>query len=219
MSDVYQNIIIPTYVINLKERTDRLTHIEQQFGGKSEFEVTIMEASKHAIGAVGLWQSILKIIKIALDSDDDAIIICEDDLQFTTQYAHEVLIKHIANAKKNDADILLGGVSWFKDAVQISSDLFWVEKFSGLQFTVFFKKFYEKILEATFLETDAADYKISSLSDKKFIIHPFISIQKEFGYSDVTPKNGEEGFVETCFKETSERLQLLKNVETYYKSK
>lgn len=218
MSNINQDILIPTYVINLPERTDRLAHIQHQFEGKSEFDVTIMEASKYAIGAVGLWHSILKIIRIAFANDDDAIIFCEDDLQFTAQYTQEILIEQIKNAQKNDADILLGGVSWFKDAVQISSDLFWVEKFSGLQFTIIFKKFYERILEATFLEIDAADYKISSLTDKKFIIYPFISIQKEFGYSDVTSKNAEPGFVETCFKETSERLQLLKNVKTYYKT-
>ncbi len=217
MKVVYQNIIIPAYVINLPERKDRLAHIQQQFLGKSEFDVTIMEACKHSIGAVGLWKSILKVIKIGVANEDDVIIFCEDDLQFTRQYMGEILIKQIENAKKYDADILLGGVSWFKDAVQISSDLFWVEKFSGLQFTIIFKKFYEKILNASFLETDAADYKISALSDKKFIIYPFISTQKEFGYSDVTKKNNEAGLVDKLFEETSERLHLLKNVNNFYK--
>ena len=50
-------------------------------------------------------------------------------------------------------------------------------------------------------------------------MYPFISVQKEFGYSDVTPKNGEQGFVDKCFSETSERLRLLQDVETFYKAR
>lgn len=217
MSDVYQNIEIQTYVIHLPERTDRLSTIQQQFEGKGEFDVTIMKANKHDIGAVGLWQSILKIITNAIANEDEIIIFCEDDLLFTPQYSSELLIKQIGNAKKSDAVILLGGVSWFKDAVQISHDLFWVEKFSGLQFTVVFKKFYEKILPVTFSKTNSADYRISDFSDKKFIIYPFISTQKKFGYSDVTNKNNEKGFVENLFKETSERLRLIKDVNDFIK--
>ena len=76
MKVVYQNIIIPAYVINLPERKDRLAHIQQQFLGKSEFDVTIMEACKHSIGAVGLWKSILKVIKIGVANEDDVIIFC-----------------------------------------------------------------------------------------------------------------------------------------------
>ena len=196
-----------------------MEHIRHEFKNLKEFCLIFVPAIAHKTGCIGLWRTIQNLLLDLNNNADEMIILCEDDHQFSEKYNYPLLKEKIMEAKENDADILLGGVSWFKDAVQISQDLFWVEKFSGLQFTVVFKKFYEKILSATFLETDAADYKISDLSDKKFIIHPFISTQKEFGYSDVTPKNGEEGFVETCFKETSERLQLLKNVETYYKSK
>ncbi len=69
--------------------------------------------------------------------------------------------------------IFSGGVSWFKTGVQISENLFWVEKFSRLQFTVIFKKFYQRILDINdFTEHDAADYKISDLTDKKLLFTP-----------------------------------------------
>ena len=50
-SDFY----LPVYVINLKERTERRQHIEEQFQGKVEFDLHWIEAIKHSIGAVGLW--------------------------------------------------------------------------------------------------------------------------------------------------------------------
>ena len=49
---------IPTYVINLKDRIDRKVHIVEEFRGRSEFSVSIMDAFKHNNGAVGLWLTI-----------------------------------------------------------------------------------------------------------------------------------------------------------------
>ena len=57
------DIIFPLYLINLKERPERLIHSLKQFKNKPEFEVNIIEARKHEIGAVGLWQSIVSCIK------------------------------------------------------------------------------------------------------------------------------------------------------------
>lgn len=44
----------------LKERTERRQHIEEQFQGRVEFALHWIEAIEHSIGAVGLWQSMLK---------------------------------------------------------------------------------------------------------------------------------------------------------------
>ena len=208
---------IPVSLINLKSRTDRRLHILQQFCQKAEFAVHIIEACEHNNGAIGLWNSIIQILTSLVNDENDYVIICEDDHQFTEHYSKELLFHCIAEAQERDADILSGGVSWFRDIIQISENLFWIEKFSGLQFTIIFKRFYDKILSANFSKTDAADYKISTLSDNKFVIYPFISVQKEFGYSDVTSKNNKAGFVERIFEESSERLRLLTNVNSFYK--
>jgi GR25 family glycosyltransferase involved in LPS biosynthesis len=45
---------IPTYVINLREREDRLEHIYNQFSNRPEFNLTIVEAIKKKIGALDL---------------------------------------------------------------------------------------------------------------------------------------------------------------------
>lgn len=207
--------MIKIYVPNLSNRGDRYKHIVSEIP-KDFFDLKIINPIKHSLGNVSLWHTIQYIIREKVHINNDFFIFCEDDHLFTEIYSLEYLQESIKEAQDLNADILSGGVSWFQTGIQISKNLFWVERFSGLQFTVVFKKFYSKILSADFNETDAADFKISDLSDRKFVMYPFISIQKEFGYSDVTERNNEEGRVERLFDETSERLQLLKNVRNFY---
>ena len=208
--------MIPVYAINLLKRTDRKTHILNEFKLYKEFNLHIVKAHEHQIGALGLWSTLKHILLDLVPPNEEYIIICEDDHAFRRSYNLNKLLKGISDAKKLNADVLCGGVSWYTDALQISDSLFWVEKFSGLQFTVIFRKFFDKILQANFTTVDAADYKLSELSDKLFVLYPFISTQKEFGYSDVTPKNNLEGRVTEIFTNTNLRLRQLKKVSKYY---
>jgi len=207
---------IPVFAINLKHRIDRYESIKQEFLGKPEFNVEIVEGLSHELKTVSLWQTIKGIIRSNLQDTADFIIICEDDHQFTDHYNPSQLLQHIHEARVCGADILCGGISSCKNGIRISNSLFWVERFTGLQFSVIFKKFFPEILSAHFGEYDVADHKISSLTDKKFVVHPFISIQKEFGYSDVTVINNNTGRVEQLFKDTSEKLDILRKVSEFY---
>ena len=58
-----KDISIPVFIINLKEHSDRLKHVLNQFEGKKEFDIYIVERCNHKSGDMGLWQSIVKIIK------------------------------------------------------------------------------------------------------------------------------------------------------------
>lgn len=89
---------ISTYVINLKDRIDRKKHVSTEFEGRDEFDVTFVDACEHSIGAVGLWNSIVKIIQIAVEKDDDVIVICEDDHYFTKNYSKEYLFENILSS-------------------------------------------------------------------------------------------------------------------------
>lgn len=209
---------IATYIINLKKREDRKQYIQKEFVNKWEFNVSIIEAVKHDKGVLGLWETIKYIIQCAINNNTNYILICEDDHQFTADYSENYFNNCVKEAKKNNADILCGGVSWFEDAIQVTDNLFWVKKFSGTQFVVVFKKFYSAILNAEFNESDSADFKICSLSDKIFFIHPFISVQKEFGYSDATSKNNGTNRVEELFIKSADSVQVLKDVSAFYKS-
>lgn len=208
--------MIPVYVANLPSRTDRKIHTEIQFKQRNEFALTIFPAVKHNVGAYGIWLTIQAIIK-QYGANAEYIVFCEDDHQFTNAYNFDSLNRYIHEAQKLNADVLLGGVSWFETAIQVSPNLFWIETFSGLQFTIIFSKFYKKILKASYDLSKATDYMISQLTDKIFVIHPFISTQYESGYSDVTFTNAKSGFVSGLFESSSKQFELIEKINRHYK--
>ncbi|MGN6495647.1 MAG: hypothetical protein ACTHLE_26895 [Agriterribacter sp.] len=209
---------IPTYIINLKSRDKRKSHIEKEFFGRDEFSVSVIEAFEHTIGAIGLWRSLKKAIQHAADNNLDYFLLCEDDHRFTKNYNVELLKQCVEEAINRDANLLCGGVSWFEDAFPISRNLFWTRKFSGLQFTIIFKKLYAKVLSSSFAEYDSADYKLSELTHNKYFIHPFISTQKEFGYSDVTSLNNGTKRIEELFAITERNATALSKISSFYRN-
>src|SRR5690606_5959515 len=98
---------IPVYVINLKERIDRLTSILAEFKDKNDYTVRIKEAIKHENGGVGLWLTIREIVKDAIQQDFDHIIICEDDHVFTEYYEYSKLERAIEKSNLFELDVLL----------------------------------------------------------------------------------------------------------------
>ncbi len=135
-----EHLTVPAYIINLQDRTDRRQHIESQFKGRSEFSTEIIEATQHAIGAAGLWQSIRRILSIAIQKDDDVILICEDDHGFTKHYSKELFLRCLIQAGNRGCDILIGGVSGgFNHCIFAHDNLVIVDAFWGTQFMVIFK--------------------------------------------------------------------------------
>ncbi|MGH2644694.1 MAG: hypothetical protein ACRDE2_12145, partial [Chitinophagaceae bacterium] len=205
-----EGITIPTYVINLPERTERRSHILQQFEGKDEFTVEIIEACRHKIGAVGLWLSIKKVIETAQKNDDNVIILCEDDHKFTQSYNRDLLLSNIVRSGGMGCNILSGGIGGFNMALPITEKLFWIDSFWCTQFIVIFKKFFQVILNEPFKETDTADGKFSEMTSQKMVLYPFVSVQKDFGYSDVTIKNQKtRGLITQYFEDADKRLLKL----------
>ncbi|QRQ60052.1 glycosyl transferase [Sphingobacterium multivorum] len=200
---------IPVVSINLGRRIDRKNHIIGQFRDRAEFELRVVRAIEHTIGAIGLWQTLHKIVMDAEREQLNYVIICEDAHCFTSNYNEDNLRNLIKKADQKQADILLGGVSHFEDAVQVGQDLFWINYFSGFQFALIFNRFFKRILNLDFKEYDNIDMKMSEISQNMYCMYPFISIQKEFGYSDVTKKNEQKGRVDEYFKKTEQRLETL----------
>jgi len=213
----FDDLSIPTYIINLEERKERRAHILEQFKGRPEFEIRLVEAVKHDIGAVGLWNSILNIINMATANDDDVIVICEDDHEFTADYNKEYLISNVVDAHMQSCDVLNGGVGHFDRAIPITRNRYWVDSFCSLQFAVIYKKFFNQILAEPFLNTDVADLKYSEMTSNKMILYPFISRQHDFGYSDVTPIHNEErGIVDFMFARSEMRLKIYQDIYDKY---
>lgn len=208
---------LKVFVINLTRRQDRKVHILSEFSRYPGFDLTIVPAIEHDIGSWGLWQTIKGIITNAKQLEEDYIILCEDDHVFTEDFNVSTLVDQIDRLECEKADILLGGASWFETVYPVAEDLFWIKKFNGLQFTVIFRNFYESLLTLELSQGQNADIMMSILTDRAFVCYPYISKQKEFGYSDVTSRNAEEGYVESIFSYRMEKLRQLNKVAKYYK--
>lgn len=204
------NLYIPVYAINMKEREDRRQSIINEFEMKPEFELHLVEACTHRKGTIGLWNSMVKIVQMAKDNNEEFVIICEDDHFFTENYSPKLLIREIQEAFLQNAEVLSGGIGGFGYGFRTGFRRYWVDWFWCTQFIVVYASFYDKILSYKFKEDDAADEVISALAINKMVIYPFISEQKDFGYSDVTESNDEnKGLIRKIFEETNTRFKRL----------
>lgn len=208
---------ISTYVINLRDRKERRDHITSEFNNKPEFDMKIIDACIHEIGAVGLWNSIIEIVKLAVEDDEDVIIICEDDHYFTENYSSQYLFDNIFLAHEQCADVLSGGIGGFGYAVPIAENRYWIDFLWCTQFIVVYKKMFQKILDYNFKDNDTADGVISVLSNNLVTLYPFISRQKSFGYSDITQSiKDSPNLIIDLFNQADTKLSAVHRVSTFY---
>lgn len=213
--EIHMNKKIPTFVINLKKRHDRRSFSEKEFKNRLSFSVNVIEAVENEIPAVGLYLSLCKVIRIAKKQHYPYVLFCEDDHQFTKFFDCDQFRKQINIVERKEANILSGGVSWFDYGIKVTPNLYWINSFTGMQFTVIFARFYDIILNSPFGQDNIIDRWLSALSQKNYVISPFISVQKDFGYSDVTIKNNEKGVVKTYFINMSNKLKMLDTVKNH----
>ena len=81
-------------------------------------------------------------------------------------------------------------------AVQVSDRMFWVDKYTGNQFVVIFKKFYPVILGITDFENMTADKKYLNCPKTNSLYSCLFHFRREFGYSDATNNNNNTGRVD-----------------------
>lgn len=208
---------ISVYAPNLINRGDRRSSLEAQFSGKEEFDLTIVTPFKCKNGEWSLWQTFYGIVEQEAAKKSEYFIFCEDDHVFTPNYSFGKLVDAIRQANAIGADILSGGMSWLRTPVQVSDCLFHVECFNGFQFTVVFSRFYETILSHYTNDGYVTDKFISEISEKIFVMYPYISIQADFGYSDVTRQNNVAGRVPRMFRNMQNWLHKLNKARTVYR--
>lgn len=208
---------IQVYVPNLPNRKDRKASIINQFADKPQFFLSVLKPKEDKNGYVSLWKTFFNAVVEENKRNSKYFIFCEDDHVFTDDYNFEMLLSLVDTAQKLSADLLLGGVSWIDEPLQVGDNLFWLNKFNGMQFSIVFNSFYKKILSTEPTGWNhVTDIYLSELSSSIFVAFPFLSIQKEFGYSDVTENNNILGHVESLFLKTYNRLFLLDKVRKYY---
>lgn len=208
---------IPVYAVNLTSRADRKASVLKQFSDKFEFALNVVPAIEHERGAWGLWQTFRQIVEDEAASESEFFVFCEDDHVFTAEYSFPIFKECIEEAEKYGADILSGGMSWYLTPVQVCANMFRVEAFNGMQFTVIFKRFYSAILAFGAEDGCVLDQRLSQISQNLYVMYPYISVQRDFGYSDVTSQNNTPGRVPQLFENMQCRLRSLDSVLHFYK--
>lgn len=208
---------VPTYVIFHPERENLNRNIEKEFRNREEFDVTTVDAIKHPIESVSLWKSLRKCINMAVSKKEDIIIICNDGHAFTSNYFKDYLVSNIIEAGIQGIELLFGGVGNYGIAVPIANNRYWLDNYHSIQFAVFYKPIFEKILKYKFKETDDVEVVLSMLSKECCVLYPFISKQQDLDSSDI-PSSGKT-HNELCAKKLSlpeERLALVHSVSNRF---
>ena len=207
---------IPVHIINRYSRSERRASILKEFADKPLFDLTIHEPIYHPIGSYSHWKTFRQIIMDCKNEKVTYFVFCEDDHTFTEHFSESTIIPYIQTADRYHADILLGGVSWFDFPIQCTENLFYVEQFNGMQFSVIFSSAFDKILAHADSEEIVTDICLSHILNNIFVIWTFISIQKEFGYSDITSSNSIPNRVSYLFQKASRELSILNKVNFFY---
>lgn len=210
-SNDYAGLLIPTYIINLENCIDRLEHIKKEFVNKKEFDITVVEGCKDKNGSTGLWQSIRQVVQLAMEKKDEVIVICEDNHIFCDTYQKEPFFSCIYRGAYLGADIILGGISSSRQPIVVDEYMCWVDRFQSTQFTIIYSNFFETIFQADFTEEETVDFKLSNMTINKYVIHPFISIQKDFGNSGIPIVSSREGQHLGVFETCANKIEMVRN--------
>ena len=208
---------LKSYILNLPKRSDRRKNIKAEFYDKELFDIEILCPVSHEVPRISHWLSFQQSVVKAKEQNLSCFLFCEDDHIFTQAYDESKLVKLITEVDAIEGDLLLGGISWMQSPLQINDRLFWVDKFNGFQFAIIFSRFYDRIINFNKQGDDViTEIALSALSKRIFVSYPFISIQKEFGYSDVTEFNNQKGYVSSHFEDVQKKLDIQNKVRQFY---
>ena len=178
MSQLLKNC--PTYVINLIERNDKKTYIENLFN-KKNIKFEFHRPVKHTNPKRGCLESHLHLIRNAIENNFEKILIFEDDVKF---------IRSIKDLKEPPNDwnmIYLGGTvhrimdTKNKNYTRVQT---WTTHAYFINLTD--KKFVNKLLEMENYQEEVDRFYLEKINPNYncYMSNPMIAIQKE-DYSDI----------------------------------
>lgn len=177
-----------------------------QFRGRDEFSLHLPEQEMEPLH----WPALQELTLNAIERDIDLFFICGSTHVFSTNYSAGYLDACIRSAEKKGADILLGAVNWFESAVQVDESLFWIDRFQGMQFVAFFRRFYDAILRVGVENhRKPVEHLLTAIAANKMLLYPFVSGAPE---RISGPAHGRAN------TDPAEQLHLLRQVKKYYSS-
>ncbi|PTS97818.1 glycosyl transferase [Pedobacter sp. HMWF019] len=211
--DEFQDITLSTYIVSLTQSDceNCRSYVDEQFGYRSEFDVRVVGCLEGGFNESNLWRNIVTAVQIAIDEDEDVIVIVTDDHQFTDFYAKKNLITAIIEANLQGAAMLCGGIQRFGDAVPLNLNRFWVNTFESVRFIVLYKRIFKPIVKYRFKKKDKVDVVLSQMTSHKMILYPFISKEA----ASVTAQESKERMLDVA-EITIHRLEKIRKVFSRY---
>jgi GR25 family glycosyltransferase involved in LPS biosynthesis len=177
---------LKSYVIHLKDRIDRFTHLEREMNSLYPGEWEVWPAVKHERGSFGLSMSYRQIFEKSIKEGLESVLTFEDDVKFSSPKSRE-WFETCERDLPDDWGILLGGVYTWKTPVQFKENLFECKQFSGTHMVLWSRKACEKMLEHR-PEDGVRPFDIDKFVGKTdlrtFICNPMVAYQMD-SYSDV----------------------------------
>lgn len=184
---------IPVYILTKNEYLNN--EILGEFDNKPEFLLFKFSINKRRRSKYLIFHCFQKIIKDALNKNEEIIVICTECHRFTDNYNYETFIEQILIANSLKMKYILGGITGgVVNSVYIDRNLFWIDIHQGGDFIVLFTYSFEEVLYKVISETPSIDEYLHHLTANKMLIYPFISRTEENNCKGVFPKERKNKF-------------------------
>src|SRR5690606_19855255 len=95
----YEDICIPTYIVYYKDEEVSICQTLKEFDDKPEFSLTAIEIpNTEADRKFPYWRGMIDAVKLAVENEEDVIIICTPSHRFSQHYSKSRLLRLITDA-------------------------------------------------------------------------------------------------------------------------
>lgn len=163
VNEIAENSFVSTFCIYHEKKYNL-----KDFERKNEFNISWI---KSTFSSPCIDQDNLNfILNESIRNEEDVIIICLDGYHFKSSYSKYDLFKYILMADFYQCDVLFFNGNKIDFMSNIQDELYWVSNIQKSNFIVVYKRFFEKMLNASWLPVDNFFDIISSLTANKLMI-------------------------------------------------
>lgn len=181
------------YVINLDERKERWTQIQQDYSPTS-IELERFSAIKDANGHIGAGKSFQALVQQAKDNNFDSILIMEDDCKPLKFFEKRwQIVKQWLDTNRTKWSIFNGGPitpmgTKLVESIDDKNKIYTSDGASALHFLLVSNDAYDTILKWNFDKDHLIDWYINREKNKYVYVDPPLALQHS-GKSDTDNKN------------------------------
>lgn len=216
----FESIKFPTYIINADTSSSFIGDFHNELKKRHEFDIHLIDVdfSNPDTNRI-FWTYVTESINIAKRNNEKYATICQPSAYFTNEYSYSFLLQKIKDAQHLNAEILIGGLSDFRQAIPMGYQLYWIAWFKTAPLLIIYESLYDKILSYKFQVNDTIDNILSLLAKYKMIIYPFICMQRLKHSDRQSTEISDEHIADEIFQIASERFKHINFLYEFSKYK